>query len=151
MAGARFLDPSSIPLKRQSGGNIWATLVPIIQGAIVVGLLAVVGLFFVPVLQTEKGYRDELAKKQREIAAAEEVQTQLKLETEHMKNDDSYVEHIARDQLNMGKPGETIIRFDKYQPVSQSRRRLILKLITFPVRINSFDSEIFCCLHRVLY
>ena len=50
MAGARFLDPSSIPLKRQSGGNIWATLVPVIQGAIVVGLLAVVGLFFVPVM-----------------------------------------------------------------------------------------------------
>ena len=115
MASARFLDPSSIPLKRQSGGNIWATLVPIIQGAIVVGLLAVVGLFFVPVLQTERGYKAELAKEQREIAAAMETQTQLKLETEHMKNDPAYVEHIARDQLNMGKPGETIIRFDRYQ------------------------------------
>jgi hypothetical protein len=32
-----------------------------------------------------------------------------------MKNDPAYVEHIARDQLNMGKPGETIIRFDRYQ------------------------------------
>ncbi len=116
MAGARFLDPSSIPLKRQSGGNIWATLVPIIQGAIVVGLLAVVGLFFVPVLQTAKGYRDELAKLQNQIAERQEEQAQLKLETEHMKNDESYVEHVARDQLNMGKPGETIIRFDKYQP-----------------------------------
>jgi type II secretory pathway pseudopilin PulG len=115
MAGARFLDPSSIPLKRQSGGNIWATLVPIIQGAIVVGLLAVVGLFFVPVLQTEKTYKDQLAKEQRQIASAEETQQQLKLETEHMKNDNAYVEHIARDQLNMGKPGETIIRFDRYQ------------------------------------
>jgi len=115
MASARFLDPSSIPLKRQSGGNIWATLVPIIQGAIVVGLLAVVGLFFVPVLQTERGYKTELAKEQREIAAALDTQTQLKLETEHMKNDSAYVEHIARDQLNMGKPGETIIRFDRYQ------------------------------------
>ncbi len=115
MASARFLDPSSIPLKRQSGGNIWATLVPIIQGAIVVGLLAVVGLFFVPVLQTERGYKAELAKEQREIAAAMETQNQLKLETEHMKNDNAYVEHIARDQLNMGKPGETIIRFDRYQ------------------------------------
>src|ERR1700678_2874666 len=115
MAGARFLDPSSIPLKRQSGGNFWATLVPIIQGAIVVGLLAVVGLFFVPVLQTEKGYRDELAKIQTQIAARQEEQAQLKLETEHMKNDPDYVEHIARDQLNMGKPGETIIRFDRYQ------------------------------------
>jgi cell division protein FtsB len=117
MAGARFLDPSSIPLKRQSGGNIWATLVPIIQGAIVVGLLAVVGLFFVPVLQTEKGYQDELAKLNTQIAARQEEQAQLKLETEHMKNDPAYVEHIARDQLNMGKPGETIIRFDRYQSV----------------------------------
>ena len=115
MASARFLDPSSIPLKRQSGGNIWATLVPIIQGAIVVGLLAVVGLFFVPVLQTERGYKAELAKEQRQIATALETQTQLNLETEHMKSDPAYVEHIARDQLNMGKPGETIIRFDRYQ------------------------------------
>jgi len=115
MASARFLDPSSIPLKRQSGGNIWATLVPIIQGAIVVGLLAVVGLFFLPVIQTENGYKAELAKLSRETAAAEDQQTELKLETEHMKNDPAYVEHIARDQLNMGKPGETIIRFDRYQ------------------------------------
>ncbi len=115
MAGARFLDPSSIPLKRQSGGNIWATLVPILQGAIVVGLLAVVGLFFVPVIQKENGYKAELTKIQNQIAARQEEQAQLKLETEHMKNDPAYVEHIARDQLNMGKPGETIIRFDRYQ------------------------------------
>ena len=120
MASARFLDPSSIPLKRQSGGNVWATLVPIIQGAIVVGLLAVVGLFFLPVIQKENGYKAEIAKKQREIAAALDYQAQLKLETEHMKNDPAYVEHIARDQLNMGKPGETIIRFDRYQNTAQS-------------------------------
>jgi hypothetical protein len=117
MASARFLDPSSIPLKRQSGGNIWATLVPILQGAIVVGLLAVVGLFFVPVINTQNGYKAEIAKKQLQITMALEDQAQLKLETEHMKNDNAYLEHIARDQLNMGKPGETIIRFDKYQAV----------------------------------
>ena len=45
MAATRFLDPTSIPLKRQSGGNIWATLVPVIQGGIILGLIAVVGLF----------------------------------------------------------------------------------------------------------
>jgi cell division protein FtsL len=116
MASPRFLDPSSIPLKRQSGGNIWATLVPIIQGAILVGLLSVVGLFFWPVIQTEDGYKAELAKLQNQISARQEEQAELKLETEHMKNDPAYVEHIARDQLNMGKPGETIIRFDRYQP-----------------------------------
>jgi hypothetical protein len=122
MASARFLDPSSIPLKRQSGGNIWATLVPIIQGAIVVGLLSVVGLFFMPVIQTQNGYKSELARLQREKSAAMDQQAQLNLETEHMKNDPAYVEHIARDQLNMGKPGETIIRFDRYQPTVGSSR-----------------------------
>ena len=124
MANARFLDPSSIPLKRQSGGNIWATLVPIIQGAIVVGLLAVVGLFFLPVIQTENAYKAELAKLQRETGAAEDQQAQFKLETEYMKNNPAYVEHIARDQLNMGKPGETIIRFDRYQQTAPNPKSI---------------------------
>jgi cell division protein FtsL len=117
MPATRFLDPSSIPLKRQSGGNIWATLVPLIQGGIIVGLIAVVGMFFLPVLNTEQTYKDQKAKLEREIGAAEEDQAQLELETQHMRDDPAYVEHIARDQLNMGKPGETIIRFDKYQAV----------------------------------
>jgi len=117
MAATRFLDPTSIPLKRQSGGNIWSKLVPLIQGGIFAGLIAVVGVFFLPVLNTEQTYKDQEAKLQREIGAAEEEQSQLELETQHMKDDSAYVEHIARDQLNMGKPGETIIRFDKYQAV----------------------------------
>ena len=115
MPAPRFLDPSSIPLKRQSGGNIWATLVPIIQGGIILGLIAVVGLFFVPVLNTEQTFKDQKAKLQREIAGAYSDQEQLELQTQHMKDDPAYIEQIARDQLNMGKPGETVIRFDKYQ------------------------------------
>jgi cell division protein FtsB len=129
MAANRFLDPSSVPLRRQSGGNIWATLVPIIQGAIVVGLLAVVGLFFIPVIHTQNMYKAELAKLHADIAAAEDHQAELRLETEYMKNSPSYVEHIARDELNMGKPGETIIRFDRYQPSAS------------PTKIQSTDSD----------
>ncbi len=116
MAGARFLDPSSIPLKRQSGGNIWATLVQVTQGLTLVALLSILMLFFLPVIQKTHRLQEEKATLQREIAAKLDEQAQLKLETEHMKNDPAYVEHIARDQLNMGKPGETILRFDKYQP-----------------------------------
>ena len=85
-------------------------------------MLAVVGLFFLPVIQTENGYKADLAKLQREMTAAEERQAELKLETEHMKNDPAYVEHIARDNLNMGKPGETIIRFDRYQSATPSSK-----------------------------
>jgi cell division protein FtsB len=116
MASPRFLDPSSIPLKRQSGGNIWATLVPIVQGGIVLGLVAVVALFFVPVLNTENHYKADLAELKLKIASAKAEQEQLSDETKAMRDNPDYVEHIARDQLNMGKPGETIIRFDRYQP-----------------------------------
>ncbi len=122
MASSRFLDPSSIPLKRQSGGNIWATLLPIIQGAIIVGALAVVGLFFLPVLQTENRHKAEWAALQVKITNAQDQQRELLLETELMKNDPSYVEHIARDRLNMGRPGETILRFDPYPAVAPGSR-----------------------------
>src|SRR5579863_9639232 len=116
MGSTRFLDPSSIPLKRQSGENIWATLVQITQGLTVVALLSILMLFFLPVIQKTHRLQEEKAKLQREITAGQNRQQQWQLETEHMKSDPAYVEHIARDQLSMGKPGETIIRFDKYQP-----------------------------------
>ena len=116
MASARFLDPSSIPLKRQSGGNIWATLIHLTQGLTVVALLSILMLFFLPFIQKTHHLQQEKASFQNRISEALYQQQQLQLETEHMKNDPAYVEHIARDQLNMGKPGETIIRFDKYQP-----------------------------------
>lgn len=122
MGSARFLDPSSIPLKRQSGGNIWATLIQITQGLTVVAVLSILMLFFLPVIQKTHHLQDDKARLQREIVAAQDQQQQLKLETEHMKNDPAYVEHIARDQLSMGKPGETIFHFDPYPPVSSNSK-----------------------------
>jgi cell division protein FtsB len=115
MGSARFLDPSSIPLKRQSGGNIWATLVHITQAVTIIVLLSGLMLFFLPVIQKSNHLKAEKANLQSKITAEQEQQKQLQLETEHMKNDPAYVEHIARDRLNMGRPGETIIRFDSYQ------------------------------------
>ena len=116
MGSTRFLDPSSIPLKRQSGGNIWATLVQLTQGLTVVALLSILMLFFLPVIQKTQHLQEEKARLQREIAVEQDRQQQLQLETEHMKSDPAYVEHIARDKLSMGKPGETVFHFDKYQP-----------------------------------
>lgn len=116
MAGARFLDPSSIPLKRQSGGNIWATMVHVTQAIIVVILLSGLMLFFFPVIQQTRALQAKKAELQRKIVDAQDLQAQLQLQTQHMKNDPAYVEHIARDALGMGRPGETILRFDRYQP-----------------------------------
>lgn len=115
MASARFLDPTSIPLRRQSGGNIWATLVHLTQAITVVILLSGLMLFFLPVIQKTHSLQAKKADLQRRIVDAQDQQEKLQLQTEHMKNDPAYVEHIARDALDMGRPGETILRFDRYQ------------------------------------
>jgi cell division protein FtsB len=122
MGSARFLDPSSIPLKRQGGGSIWATLGHIAQGVTVLLVLSCLMLFFLPVIARTHRLQDDKALLQRKIVAAEDLQQQLQIETEYLKNDPAYVEHIARDRLNMGKPGETIIRFDPYQPAPPTPR-----------------------------
>jgi cell division protein FtsB len=120
MPSARFLDPSSIPLKRQSGGNIWATLVHITQAVIAIVVVSGLMLFFVPVLNKAERLQKQKETLQGEISDALLQQQQLLVETEHMKNDPAYVEHIARDRLHMGRPGETVLRFDPYvaAPVS---------------------------------
>ena len=122
MAGARFLDPSTIPLKRQSGGNIWATLIHVTQAVIVVVLLSGLMLFFLPVIQKTHHLQEDKSELLRRIATAQDEQEQLELQTEHMKNDPAYVEHIARDQLNMGRPGETILLFDPYKSFGPANR-----------------------------
>jgi cell division protein FtsB len=125
MAGARFLDPSSIPLKRQTGGNIWATLVQLTQAATIMVVLSGLMLFFLPVIQKTHNLQEDKTQLQNRIAAAEEEQEQLQVETEHMKNDPAYVEHIARDQLNMGRPGETIVQFDPYKTLGAQAPRTV--------------------------
>jgi cell division protein DivIC len=115
MASARFLDPTSIPLKRQSGGNIWATLVTVTQGVTVLVALSGLLLFFLPVIHKTWQYQRDQANLRASIENALAQQQQIRIETEHMKTDPDYVEHIARDRLQMGKEGEEIVHFAPYQ------------------------------------
>jgi cell division protein DivIC len=122
MASARFLDPSSIPLKRQSGGNIWATLVSVTQGITVVVILSGLLLFFVPVIHQTHQYQSDITNLQGSIETAKDQQREIRIETEHMKSDPAFVEHIARDRLNMGRPGEEIMHFAPYQATPPASR-----------------------------
>ena len=122
MAGARFLDPASVPLRRHGDGNIWATLATATQ--VIIGVVAFSGLllFFLPVIQKTHQYQQDQAVLRANIDQALADQQEIKLETEHMKTDPAYVEHIARDQLQMGKPGEYIVSFPAYQAAPPTRK-----------------------------
>jgi cell division protein FtsB len=124
MASARFLDPSCVPLKRHDGGNIWATLAQLTQVIIVVVVLSGLSLLFLPVLQKTRQYQDDQATLRKNIEDALLQQQQIRIETEHMKSDPAYVEHIARDQLQMGKEGEEIVHFAPYVPAPPPSRQV---------------------------
>jgi len=47
-------------------------------------------------------------------------QLRLMRKRDLLKNDPEYLENIARDKLDLMKPGETIIRLDSRQPTQQN-------------------------------
>ncbi len=113
---ARLLDPTSIPLKQPPEGNIWSTLAQVIQIVIFFLCICAMLLFFLPVIDVGKSQKDHNLELQRKIIAEQERQRELALETLEMKTNPVFVERVSRDRLNLGKPYETIIRFDPYQP-----------------------------------
>lgn len=96
-------------------GNIWATLVQVTQMLLILAVFAAMVLCFLPVIQTSQKLQAEKQKIAREIAQAQETNRRLQLEVEQLKNNPVYIERIARDRLNLGRPGEIIFRFDPYQ------------------------------------
>ncbi len=112
---SRLLDPSSIPLRDTSEGNIWSTLVQVAQWVIFFICICGILLLFLPVIDISKSHKDQIEELQRKIAAERDHQRELVLETREMQTDPEFVERISRDRLNLGKPNETIVRFDPYQ------------------------------------
>jgi cell division protein DivIC len=111
---SRFLDPGSIPLKRPPQGNIWTVLNQITMVLIVLGVFAGIFVCFLPVIQ--KTQKMQMRKEENQVRMDESgvLNRRLQEEFELLKTNPQYNERIAWDKLNMGRPGETIFRFDPY-------------------------------------
>jgi len=116
----QVLDPSKIPLKQRGDGNIWATLIQITQLLLVVAMIAAVVLWFLPVIQQSQRLQQENRDNAAKIAQAMESNRRLQQEVALLKTNPLYVERLARDKLNLGKPGEVVFRFDPYQSTPPS-------------------------------
>jgi cell division protein FtsB len=94
----------------------WHQYLPWVYAAIVLVSLALVSAIFWPVLQRTVSLQKEKEALQIHIEK-EQVET-LKTQDElsQLQQDPDYVERLARDVLNLGKPGETIFRFSPYVP-----------------------------------
>jgi cell division protein FtsB len=77
-----------------------------------VGTLCIIGLWFYPELQKRDAMVRNLEEKQAQLETEERLNRQQTREVYLLENDQEYIETIARDRLDMMKPGETIYRLD---------------------------------------
>ncbi|MDE1172005.1 MAG: septum formation initiator family protein [Verrucomicrobium sp.] len=111
---SKLLDLGSVSLRRRATGNIWAKLARITQLLLALGVVAVVLACFLPVIRQVQRLQAEKERLAQLIALEQSSNRQGNRQFELLKSNQEYIERIARDRLNLGKPGEVIFRFDPY-------------------------------------
>ena len=91
--------------------NFWRNLYRVFL-VLAFGLVVVIVIrFFVPKFQEEQRLRRQLEEARADVQRTAETLRQLKLKQERLREDPRYVEKIAREELGLAKPGETVFRF----------------------------------------
>jgi len=117
--GSRLLDLDSVPLKRKAGANIWAKLIQVTQILLIAAVLGGIFACFLPIIRQVQKLKEKKAANNASIAAEQAVNRQMNREFELLRTNPEYIERVSRDRLNVGKPGETILRFDPYVDAPQ--------------------------------
>jgi len=91
--------------------SIWVLIHRISAALIITVLLVWVGSFFYPQFKLVSDLNSRNMKLEEEIRRDEEILRHLRLKQERLLNDSRYVEKIAREELGLAKPGETVFKF----------------------------------------
>jgi cell division protein FtsB len=91
--------------------SVWVLIYRISSALVIAVALIWVGSLFYPQFKQV----GDLSAKQQEIEAEihhdAEILRHLRLKQERLLNDPRYVEKIAREELGLAKPGETVFKF----------------------------------------
>ncbi|MBU3664929.1 MAG: septum formation initiator family protein [Chthoniobacterales bacterium] len=109
-----FDEEDNLPVRRRrhQEPDFWHRLNRVLGVLLVFGILAGVGIVFYPVWDKQQDMRANLASLQREQDEKSALLAKAHREIELLRTDAEYVETIARDRLNLMKPGETIFRVE---------------------------------------
>ena len=86
-------------------------------------LLGAIFVLFLPDIRRLQLLQKEKQENDRKIASEVSLYQKNKSDFERLRVDRTYLEQVARDTLNLGKPGETIFRFDSYRDTEKSIAR----------------------------
>ena len=98
--------------RRRNEPDFWHRINKVLTGLVVLGILLGIGVMFYPVWQKQQDMRARISalaeEKTRKLAQYDAAKRELHL----LRHDPEYVETIARDRINVMKPGETIFRVE---------------------------------------
>lgn len=125
MARTRFFDPASVKVAMRTG-NIWIQMLPWAY-LIVIALFVCLGFaIFYPVVKRNHELQIKKVVTETKINDANALSIQLHQRNHSLQTDRVYIERIARDILNVGRPGEVIFQFPEYKS-SQNRKSIAKK------------------------
>lgn len=106
--------------RRRREPDFWHRLNRVLSVFVVVGLFLLIGVIFYPVWQKQREMRAHIVSLEQERAQKASRLHESQRELELLRTDPEYVETIARDRLNVMKPGETIFRVELPRTIGTS-------------------------------
>lgn len=103
--------------------NIWTFIIRASWAAIaILTVILVVGLF-APKIRQMRDLQARESQLREEVNLEQELLRHLQLKQERLRSDPRFVEKIAREELGLAKPGETVFKFMDDAPATNARPR----------------------------
>ena len=100
------------PFKEMNvNASIWDRLTRVVAALSAVAALVWVAVLYFPLMHQNEVMRQQIAQLNRQIREEEAINRQVRLEIDSLKTDPKTVERLAREQLGLARPDETVVRF----------------------------------------
>ena len=91
--------------------SIWDKLTHVAALLSVITVLVWVGVLYFPLMHQNEVMRQQIVRLDKQIQQEEVASRRLRLEIDSLKTDPKTVERLAREQLGLARPDETVVRF----------------------------------------
>ncbi|CAF0689208.1 FtsB family cell division protein [Candidatus Methylacidithermus pantelleriae] len=115
----RYASSRAVEERFVRSGGVWRALTQVCKVVCLAAVAILVMSFYLPLIQKLQELENRKGRLEEQIHQARTRSQELEYVFRLLKTDPDFVERMARDRLNMGKPGETIFRFEPY-PVGPS-------------------------------
>ncbi len=92
--------------------GIWSKLTQAVIALVVVAILILIGLTYLPEIQKNERFRQEIQRLDSELQKQEAISKQLRADIDALRDDPATVARLAREKLRYAKTDETVILFE---------------------------------------